>query len=118
LKHRAGIEEAERLGDFLGAVAGPGTVVLVSVDFTHNATREIAETNDNETAHAICALNIDNVGPMRLDCRGGVAALLRGMKIAGAGNAHLLEVSSAPKDPKDKESYVGAVSLIFTEEEK
>lgn len=71
------------------------TLVILSADFSHYTTNEIAQSNDKKSISVIEKFDISSVRTLEIDTRAGLEITLYLMKLLGADNWQLLENTNA-----------------------
>ena len=65
------------------ALENPDTLLLLSMDFSHNSVASIADTRDGEAHRVISAMDTTKTEALHVDCRKGLWLLLESLKQAG-----------------------------------
>lgn len=65
------------------ALANPNTLLLLSMDFSHNSVSSIADARDSEAQSAIAAMDSTKTEALHIDCRKGLWLLLETLKQTG-----------------------------------
>jgi AmmeMemoRadiSam system protein B len=74
-----------RLRDVLStALEDPDTLLLLSMDFSHNSISSIADERDSEAESVISAMDTTKTEALHVDCRKGLWLLLESLKEAGS----------------------------------
>lgn len=94
----------------------PGTVVLLSMDFTHNRTSDEADRLDSTAKGIIAHFDVKNVKNAEVDCRPGLVSLLAALKDRKEIRADFLNHTNSAKitgnrQQKDVTSYF---SVLFS----
>ncbi len=77
------------------SLADPKVLVLLSMDFSHDSTAEIADTRDKKAEQVILSLNQGGVGGLDVDCRKGLWVLLSAVRHLGEVKIRVLEHTSS-----------------------
>jgi MEMO1 family protein len=81
-----------RLRDVLSsALENPDTVLLLSMDFSHNSVSSIANKRDNESQSVISAMDTTKTEALHVDCRKGLWLLLESLKQVGCHGVRFRE---------------------------
>jgi MEMO1 family protein len=76
-----------RLRDVLSsALENPHSLLLLSMDFSHNSLSSVADQRDSEARAVISAMDTDKTEALHVDCRKGLWLLLESLKQAGCHN--------------------------------
>jgi AmmeMemoRadiSam system protein B len=95
----------------------PGTLVLLSMDFTHNQTSEEADRRDERTRKAIENLDYKNTDSLDVDCHPGLFLLTAALKDRKNLEIKFLNHTNSSRitgnrDQKDVTSYF---TILFTQ---
>jgi AmmeMemoRadiSam system protein B len=88
-------EAAARLGKEIAAVAGPRTVVVASVDFSHYLTADQARPLDLHAAQTLALLRPDLAGVAEADSPQALTAMMAAVTSLGATRAQTLGVHNS-----------------------
>ena len=112
------------LRDVLEARAkNPKTLILLSMDFSHDSTIAIADARDQEAQKVVASMDDSKTSALHTDCRKGLWVLLEAAKSAGCQRAQILEHSNSaqllgrPEQP-DVTSYFTVLFLAEPQEPK
>ena len=92
------------------------TLVLLSMDFSHDSSIAIADTRDHEAQKVVTSMEASKTGTLHADCRKGLWVLLETAKSIGCERAQILEHSNSalllghPEQP-DVTSYFTVLFL-------
>jgi len=115
LKSSVREEEARRLGQELSRVLGEKSLVLVSVDFTHEESSTQAEINDQEGIEALRNFSFEKIYSLKTDSNPSLYALLSYLEDKEV-KATLLENSDSFKlSGVHSESVTSYVTMYFSE---
>lgn len=73
-------------GVLCSALNNRDTLLLLSMDFSHNSVSSIAEARDSEAQSVIAAMDSAKTEALHIDCRKGLWLLLETLKQAGCDN--------------------------------
>jgi AmmeMemoRadiSam system protein B len=89
------------LKEIQGALSGflrdPQILVLLSMDFSHNSTTDIADGRDKEAQGAISALDLSKVQGLNVDCRKGLWLLLASLRELGQVEVQVSEHTNSAR---------------------
>ena len=112
------------LRDVLEARAkNPKTLILLSMDFSHDSTIAIADARDQEAQKVVASMDDSKTSALHTDCRKGLWVLLEAAKSAGCQRAQILEHSNSaqllgrPEQP-DVTSYFTVLFLAGPQQPK
>jgi len=79
--------QESRLMELRGALAGllrnPQVLVLLSMDFSHNAVASVADSRDEKSQQAMSTLDLNTVKALNVDCRKGLWLLVASLRDLG-----------------------------------
>jgi len=73
------------------ALKNSKTLVLLSMDFSHDSIAAIADARDRTAEQVISAMDARKTHDLNLDCRKGLRLLLESLSWAGCDGAHINE---------------------------
>jgi len=71
--------------------------LLLSMDFSHDSTAEVAETRDRDARQAISTFDMDRIGQLYLDCHKGLWLVLAALREIGPIKADIEEHSNSSR---------------------
>jgi AmmeMemoRadiSam system protein B len=88
----------------------PQVLVVLSMDFSHNSTADIADSHDAQAQQAIADLDLSKVEGLNVDCRKGLWLLLAALRDLGQVNVQVSEHTNSVRlsqnpNQKDVTSY-------------
>lgn len=96
------------------ALKNPGTLLLLSMDFSHNSVAAIAEARDTEAQEVISSMDSSRTNGLHVDCREGLWLLLESLKQAGCDDVRFNEhTNSALLTGKLNQSDVTSYFTVF-----
>lgn len=88
----------------------PQVMVVLSMDFSHNSTVNVADSRDAQAQRAIADLDLSKVEGLNVDCRKGLWLLLASLRDLGRVEVHVSEHTNSARlsqhpDQRDVTSY-------------
>ena len=75
LRNNLSADKFLSLGETLKKISGGNSILIVSSDFSHNASIERASENDTKSINALRNLSVDNISEITNDCKQCIATL-------------------------------------------
>jgi AmmeMemoRadiSam system protein B len=106
--------QESRLGDLREVLSqvlkNPKTLVLLSMDFSHDSIAAIADTRDRTAEQVISAMDAKKTHELNVDCRKGLRLLLESLSRAGCDGVQFNEHTNSARltgkpDQTDVTSY-------------
>lgn len=89
------------------------TLIIASVDFSHDTNLDAALEQDALAIETIKHFKMENVYSLNIDSKPSLLALLTAMSYKGAKQAELLNYTNSGQLTKDYPKNVGYVSMVF-----
>jgi len=84
-------------GILAGWLRNPRVLVVLSMDFSHNSTADIADSRDHDAQQAISDLDLNRVEGLNVDCRKGLWLLMAGLLDLGSVKAQFVEHTNSSR---------------------
>lgn len=101
----------QRLREVLSAqMKNPKTLLLLSMDFSHNSVATIADARDEQAQEVITSMDVSKTNGLHVDCRKGLWLLLESLKGQGCDRVQINEHTNSAQvtgkfDQPDVTSY-------------
>jgi AmmeMemoRadiSam system protein B len=73
----------------------PNTLLLLSMDFSHDSVAAIADARDEQAQDVISSMDASETKELRVDCRKGLWLLLESLKQAGCDKVQINDHSNS-----------------------
>ena len=105
-----------KLREVLSAqMANPGTLVILSMDFSHDSRTAIADVRDEHAQKVISAMNADETSDLHVDCPKGLRLLLEALKDQACDSVKITEHTNSGRlvGQKDLSNVTSYFTIYF-----
>jgi len=75
----------------------PNTLLLLSMDFSHDSVAAVADARDTETQEVISSMDASKTNGLHVDCRKGLWLVLESLKLAGCDRVQFNEHTNSAR---------------------